>query len=55
MTKILFEYDGDGYSIWMEFPDDDEVASIGFSTIFDVEHHMAYYREQGYEVTKTGG
>lgn len=67
MAKIVFEYTKcgkyasqgespsgtEGYNIWIEFPDDDMVCFLGFSTTFDFEHNVAYYKACGDEVYTT--
>ncbi len=55
MCRVIFEYDRTGYNIWIEYPDDEVIYSSGYSTSDDLDHNIAYYKEQGYEVTVTRG
>lgn len=61
MAKIIFEYTKcgkyasqggspsgiEGYNIWIEYPDDDMLSFLGFSTTFDFNDNVAYYQSNG--------
>lgn len=64
MAKIIFEYTKfgkyaaqggspsgtEGYNIWVQYPDDDMVHFLGFSTIEDLPHNVRYYMDSGNEI-----
>lgn len=67
MNKIVFEYTersiyasqggpptgSEGYNIWIQYPDDEMLIFLGFSTKFDLEHNVAYYKSLGDKVLFT--
>lgn len=64
MSRIIFEYTKfgkyaaqggspsgkEGYNIWVQYPDDDMVHFLGFSTMEGAAHNMRYYIDNGDDV-----
>lgn len=64
MDKIIFEYTKfgryaaqgsspsgkEGYNIWIQYPDDEMVAFLGFIDVDRLYGTVKYYEEQGDEV-----
>lgn len=67
MATIIFEYtksgryapqgelppNEEGYNIWIKYPDDEVLVYLGFSTMFDFDHNVAYYQGIGDQIYAT--
>jgi hypothetical protein len=67
MAKIIFEYTSrsiyaaqgasasgmEGYNMWIQYPDDDMVHFLGFSTVENAPNNYKYFADNGDEVVLT--
>ena len=53
MNNIIFEYtpcninNQEGYTVWMQYPDSEQVDEVGFFNFDELERNIKYYQDSG--------